>query len=170
MLTAGVWHRPVQQAEGQLFAALHHHQCLKTGESQTEIHSRSGMNSVRLLFRLIGLYYLFFAATSTSIIFSGLNDIRLLCFLRSQPRLLSFAEGNTPTPHPETSQINQNIKIQAEGRGSADTVATAHLGAHKWWFNCITFMSIFCFLGKCYYLSSSCSSNVLHRWFANGVA
>ncbi len=52
------------------------------------------------------------------------------CYVSSTLNLtcaLSFAGGNGPSLHPEASQIHQNIKIHADGRGSADTATTTHV-------------------------------------------
>ncbi len=52
------------------------------------------------------------------------------CDVLSAPHLicvLSFAGENAPTRHPEASRVNQNIKIQAEDRDSAESVTTTRL-------------------------------------------
>ncbi len=54
-----------------------------------------------------------------------------------------LAGGYTPLPEdwcPETSWAQQNKKIQAEGRVSADTDTTTHPNASKWWFRGIIFV------------------------------
>ncbi len=60
------------------------------------------------------------------------SGYRLLCFHRVPhftPCMLLLAGGYTPLPKgwcPETSRTQQNKKIQAEGRISADTDTTTH--------------------------------------------
>ncbi len=51
---------------------------------------------------------------------------------------LLLAGGNKPTTHPEMSGLKQNNKIQAEGKGSANTVTC--LRAHKRWLSRINFV------------------------------
>ncbi len=115
----GVWHLPVPQKVGQLRVTLHPQillQCSKASESQTEIHSCPITSFIRLPFRLIGLCFLFFAATSASGIFSGLNGVKSLCFLHSQPH---FSPRNVLS-----KPKHQN---PGSGRGSADTVTTTNV-------------------------------------------
>ncbi len=114
-----VWHLPVQQKQANstsLFIPSLSFSARKRLKAKLRFTLVLDQALYACRFASQGLYFLFFTAISISSIFSGLNGVesslptlRLTC-------VLSLAGGNTPTPHPEMSQLNQNIKIQAEGR------------------------------------------------------
>ncbi len=86
--------------------------CLKAGESQTKIRSRSGTSFIRLPFcHFASLRFLFLPLCLHPQISSRLNGDLSLCFIHPQPHLtctLSSVWGNILTPHPKTSQLNHN--------------------------------------------------------------
>ncbi len=85
---------------------LHHS---KAGQIKTKIHSRPGTNLIGLGFHLTRAIFTFLPATSASTIFSILNGVQSLCFIHSELDLCAvIGWGKAPTPHPETSRVNQN--------------------------------------------------------------
>ncbi len=86
--------------------------------------------------------------------------------LHLTPCVLLLAGGYTPLPkgwYPETSRAQQNKKIQAECRISADTDHHTLLVSHNWWLRGIIFVmfeSKHSFLGKSYSLYLSLSTTV----------
>ncbi len=60
-------------------------------------------------------------------LWSSWHPVAVLCGALSLTCAMSWAGTNAPTPHPETTRRNQNLKVQAEGIVPPDTVTTKHI-------------------------------------------
>ncbi len=123
----GIWPLPVQQKAGQLRSALHLQPLLQC--SKPIWHSLSFWNELYLLAISPHKGRMSFSSPLHLHVQFSLVWTASSCYVLSTLNLthaLSSAGGNSPTPHPETSQLNQNIQIQAEG-GALQTVTITHV-------------------------------------------
>ncbi len=123
-LTTGVWHLPVQLKAGQLQVAPHPQPLFssKVAESQTKIHSCSGVSSNACT--SLGLFCFLHQYVSVgNFPWSEWRPDAVLHCALNFTCARSFAGGNAPSSKPRNvlsrSRDKQNIRKQAEGSVSA---------------------------------------------------
>ncbi len=111
---AGVWHLPVEQKAGQLCGALHPQpllQCLKAGESQTKICSRSGTSFIHLPFQLAKAIFPFLLQ-SPCLQFSEWHPGAIFYLLPTSPVRCYWLGETYPLPTQKSPDLTKTSKCR----------------------------------------------------------